>query len=153
VVDLVKHQNLTEWFAMPNTPALVHAGITGLHAQAAVGESDRKAAEGLLAAVGATLWFDAEGDLDAVTAVSGSGPAYVFYAIEALETAARRLATPARESIRRAHGTKWPWKASRGRARPTREPSRHRSLPALRDVRRLVPLALCRRLGELLPKP
>jgi len=77
--------------AMPNTPALVHAGITGLHAQAAVGETDRKAAEGLLAAVGATLWFDAESDLDAVTAVSGSGPAYVFYAIEALETAARGL--------------------------------------------------------------
>ena len=67
--------------------------------------------------------------------------------------ATRPLATSAREPIRRAHGTKSRWPASRGRARPTREPSRHRSLPALRDVRRLVPLALCRRLGELLPKP
>jgi pyrroline-5-carboxylate reductase len=77
--------------AMPNTPALVHAGITGLHAPAGVGDPDRAAAEHLLGAVGATLWFEQEGDLDAVTAVSGSGPAYVFYAIEALEAAAREL--------------------------------------------------------------
>ena len=77
--------------AMPNTPALVHAGITGLHAPPAVGADDRQAAEDLLAAVGATLWFDREEDLDAVTAVSGSGPAYVFYAMEALERAAREL--------------------------------------------------------------
>ena len=77
--------------AMPNTPALVHAGITGLHAPAAVGEPDRAAAQHLLASVGATLWFEEEGDLDAVVAVSGSGPAYVFYAIEALEAAARSL--------------------------------------------------------------
>ena len=77
--------------AMPNTPALVHAGITGLHAPAGVGDPDRAAAQHLLASVGATLWFEEEGDLDAVVAVSGSGPAYVFYAIEALETAARSL--------------------------------------------------------------
>jgi pyrroline-5-carboxylate reductase len=77
--------------AMPNTPALVHAGITGLHAPAALGKPDREVAEALLAAVGATLWFEKESELDVVTAVSGSGPAYVFYAIEALETAARRL--------------------------------------------------------------
>jgi pyrroline-5-carboxylate reductase len=77
--------------AMPNTPALVHAGITGLHAAQGVGPDDRQAAEDLLAAVGATLWFERESDLDAVTAVSGSGPAYVFYAMEALERAAREL--------------------------------------------------------------
>ena len=77
--------------AMPNTPALVHAGITGLHAGPEVGEADRQAAETLLGAVGTTIWFDQEGELDAVTAVSGSGPAYVFYAIEALEAAARDL--------------------------------------------------------------
>ncbi len=77
--------------AMPNTPALVHAGITGLHAPEGVNPDDRQAAEDLLAAVGATLWFEREEDLDAVTAVSGSGPAYVFYAIEALERAAREL--------------------------------------------------------------
>jgi pyrroline-5-carboxylate reductase len=80
--------------AMPNTPALVHAGITGLHAGPSVGGDDRQAAEDLLAAVGATLWFERESDLDAVTAVSGSGPAYVFYAMEALERAARELGLP-----------------------------------------------------------
>lgn len=77
--------------AMPNTPALVHAGITGLYAPPEVSEEDRKTADTLLSAVGATVWFPREGDLDAVTAVSGSGPAYVFYAMEALEESARRL--------------------------------------------------------------
>lgn len=77
--------------AMPNTPALVHAGITGLFALPSVSENDRQAAQDLLSAVGATLWFEHETDLDAVTAVSGSGPAYVFYAIEALEAAAGEL--------------------------------------------------------------
>ena len=76
--------------AMPNMPALVHAGVTGLFA-AGLPDSDRQAAEALMSSVGATLWFDDEADLDAVTAVSGSGPAYVFYALEALETAAREL--------------------------------------------------------------
>ena len=95
----IRLQSLGSWLggrtrlvrAMPNTPALVHAGISGLYAPPEVGQEDRSTAESLLAAVGATLWFDKESDLDAVTAVSGSGPAYVFYAIEALETAARRL--------------------------------------------------------------
>jgi pyrroline-5-carboxylate reductase len=95
----VRLQNISRWLggarrlvrAMPNTPALVHAGVTGLHAYEGLSLADRKAAEALLGAVGATLWFEREGDLDAVTAVSGSGPAYVFYAIEALQTAAQRL--------------------------------------------------------------
>ncbi len=77
--------------AMPNIPALVHAGITGLFALPSASEGDRNAAQMLLSAVGATIWFDHESDLDAVTAVSGSGPAYVFYALEALEAAARDL--------------------------------------------------------------
>ena len=77
--------------AMPNTPALVHAGVSGLYAPEHMDGADRAAAEQMLAAVGATLWFANESDLDAVTAVSGSGPAYVFYAIEALEEAARGL--------------------------------------------------------------
>jgi pyrroline-5-carboxylate reductase len=80
--------------AMPNTPALVHAGVTGLYAPSVVGTEDRNAAEAMMSAVGAALWFESEGDLDAVTAVSGSGPAYVFYAIEALEEAARKLGLP-----------------------------------------------------------
>ncbi len=77
--------------AMPNTPALIRAGITGLYAAKAVGNAARTATEALLGAVGETAWFDDEAMLDAVTAVSGSGPAYVFYFIEALEAAAREL--------------------------------------------------------------
>ncbi len=77
--------------AMPNTPALVAAGITGLHAMPGVSDAQRRSAEQILAAVGDTFWVDGENDLDAVTAVSGSGPAYVFYFIEALEQAAREL--------------------------------------------------------------
>lgn len=76
---------------MPNTPALALAGISGLFATPAVSAADRKAAETILGAVGATVWLDREEDLDAVTAVSGSGPAYVFYFIEALERAACEL--------------------------------------------------------------
>jgi pyrroline-5-carboxylate reductase len=77
--------------AMPNTPALVHAGVTGLFAAAAVDAEGRGRAEKVLGAVGETVWLAREEDLDAVTAVSGSGPAYVFYFIEALEQAAREM--------------------------------------------------------------
>ena len=77
--------------AMPNTPALIRAGITGLYAMPDVGASARAAVETLLGAVGKTAWFEDESMLDAVTAVSGSGPAYVFYFIEALEQAAQEL--------------------------------------------------------------
>jgi pyrroline-5-carboxylate reductase len=95
----IRLESLARWLggkkrlvrAMPNTPALVHAGITGLYAPQGVGAQDRAAAEQLLGAVGVTLWFEQESDLDAVTAVSGSGPAYVFYAMEAIEEAARSL--------------------------------------------------------------
>ncbi|HXF66914.1 MAG TPA: pyrroline-5-carboxylate reductase [Burkholderiales bacterium] len=76
---------------MPNTPALALAGVSGLYAQAAVSEAERAAAETILGAVGTVLWFEREEELDAVTAVSGSGPAYVFYFIEALEQAACEL--------------------------------------------------------------
>lgn len=77
--------------AMPNTPALVAAGISGLYAMPSVSAVQRDTAERILSAVGATFWVDEERDLDAVTAVSGSGPAYVFYFIEALEQAALEL--------------------------------------------------------------
>jgi len=80
---------------MPNTPALVHAGVSGLYAPPAVGAAQRAAAAKILGAVGSVLWFARESDLDAVTAVSGSGPAYVFYFIEALERGARELGLPA----------------------------------------------------------
>lgn len=73
--------------AMPNTPALVQAGIAGLYAAPAVGQDARSQAEAVLRAVGGVVWVDDEPQLDAVTAVSGSGPAYVFYFIESLEAA------------------------------------------------------------------
>jgi len=76
---------------MPNTPALIGAGITGLCADPSVDREGRDMAEKILGAVGQTLWIADEAQMDAVTAVSGSGPAYVFYFIEALESAAREL--------------------------------------------------------------
>jgi pyrroline-5-carboxylate reductase len=77
--------------AMPNTPAMIGAGIAGLYALSGVDGDGRSRASAVLESVGATLWCEREDELDAVTAVSGSGPAYVFYFIEALETAAREL--------------------------------------------------------------
>jgi pyrroline-5-carboxylate reductase len=74
--------------AMPNTPALVQAGISGLYAPDTVDSHGRSAAEAILRAVGSVVWVADEPQLDAVTAVSGSGPAYVFFCIEALEDAA-----------------------------------------------------------------
>lgn len=77
--------------AMPNTPALVRCGITGLFAPGDLGPEARDRAAMLLGAVGDTVWLDREADLDAVTAISGSGPAYVFYLMESLEAAGREL--------------------------------------------------------------
>jgi pyrroline-5-carboxylate reductase len=77
--------------AMPNTPALLRAGITGLYAAAKATEADRKTAQRVLGAVGSVIWLDREEHMDGVTAVSGSGPAYVFYFIEALQQAAVEL--------------------------------------------------------------
>jgi pyrroline-5-carboxylate reductase len=74
--------------AMPNTPALIGQGIAGLYAREAVNAEERKQIERLLAPTGRTLWVAAETDLDAVTALSGSGPAYVFYFVEAMMQAA-----------------------------------------------------------------
>jgi pyrroline-5-carboxylate reductase len=76
---------------MPNTPALVGAGITGLYADPSVDPDGRDKADKILAAVGQTVWIDDEAQMDAITAISGSGPAYVFYFIEAIEAAARQL--------------------------------------------------------------
>lgn len=73
---------------MPNTPALIGAGITGLCALPEVTADERAAADRVLRAVGATVWIADEGKMDAVTAISGSGPAYVFLFIEALQQAA-----------------------------------------------------------------
>ena len=73
--------------SMPNTPALLGAGATGLYANARCSDADRALAERVLGAVGVTVWIDDEHLMDAVTAVSGSGPAYFFRLIEALQAA------------------------------------------------------------------
>ena len=77
--------------AMPNTPALVGAGITGLFALPQTPERDRELADQLMSAVGATLWVQTENLIDAVTAMSGSGPAYVFHFMEAMQAAGIEL--------------------------------------------------------------
>ena len=77
--------------AMPNTPALIGMGIAGLFARAAVSGADRERVEQVLAPTGRTLWVEREADLDAVTALSGSGPAYVFYFAEAMMAAAQEM--------------------------------------------------------------
>lgn len=77
--------------AMPNTPAQIQSGITGLYAMPSVSKIHISDADQILSAVGTTIWLDDEGELDAVTAISGSGPAYVFYFIEALQEAALTL--------------------------------------------------------------
>jgi pyrroline-5-carboxylate reductase len=98
----IRTTDLSRWLSgyghivrvMPNTPALVRQGIAGLYAMREVGAEARSKAERLMRSVGETIWFDDESALDAVTAVSGSGPAYVFYFIEALQRAALELGLP-----------------------------------------------------------
>jgi pyrroline-5-carboxylate reductase len=75
--------------SMPNTPALLGAGVTGLHASSEVDAAGRQRAELLLSSAGPTVWIEAEATMDAVTGVSGSGPAYVFLLAEAMEAAAK----------------------------------------------------------------
>lgn len=77
--------------AMPNTPALVQAGATGLYASDAISADERALAESLLRAVGVSVWVNEESQLDAVTALSGSGPAYVFLVMEAMQAAGEKL--------------------------------------------------------------
>lgn len=83
------HQRIVR--TMPNTPALIGAGISGLFAAPGVDNEQRQLADTILGAVGSTVWVEDEAQVDAVTAISGSGPAYVFYFIEALEAAAVEL--------------------------------------------------------------
>ena len=91
--------------AMPNTPALIGQGMSGLFARESVSTEERAHAEALLASTGKTLWVQHEDDLDAVTAVSGSGPAYVFYVIEALIEAAQAMGLSAAQGRELALGT------------------------------------------------
>ena len=76
---------------MPNTPALIGMGITGMVAGLGVSPRQRECAEAIMRAVGETVWLEQEALIDPVTAVSGSGPAYVFYFIEAMQQAAQEM--------------------------------------------------------------
>ncbi|MCK9564003.1 MAG: pyrroline-5-carboxylate reductase, partial [Bacteroidales bacterium] len=76
---------------MPNTPALVHLGASGLFASALVSSGQKALAEQLFSAVGVMVWLDAEAEIDAVTALSGSGPAYFFLLMEAMQSAGETL--------------------------------------------------------------
>lgn len=99
VVTGIQASDLSRWLGghksivrtMPNTPALIHQGITGMYAMNEVLQEQRILADAIMQAVGQTLWVDRENLLDTVTAVSGSGPAYVFYFIEALQQAGQSL--------------------------------------------------------------
>ena len=90
---------------MPNTPALVGQGMTGLFARAGVGAAERAQVERVLGPTGQLLWVAREDDLDAVTAISGSGPAYVFYFVEAMMAAAQQMGLSAEQGRQLALGT------------------------------------------------
>jgi pyrroline-5-carboxylate reductase len=102
----IRCEDLARWLGgyeaivrvMPNTPAQVQQGVSALYATTAVTEVQRRQAESILRAVGQTLWLDEESRMDAVTAISGSGPAYVFYFMEALQQAAIELGFNAEEA-------------------------------------------------------
>lgn len=95
----ITHSSLSQWLGknvsivrcMPNTPALVRSGATALFANDQVSEDHKNLAENILRSVGICLWVDFESELDAVTAVSGSGPAYFFLLMEAMERSAEEL--------------------------------------------------------------
>ncbi len=91
--------------AMPNTPALIGKGITGLFADTAVNQDDRVLAETICHAVGQAVWVAEEKLMDAVTAVSGSGPAYVFAFLEAMQSAGEKLGLDATTARQLAYAT------------------------------------------------
>jgi pyrroline-5-carboxylate reductase len=102
----VRSKDISRWLGnyaaivrvMPNTPAQIRAGISALYAMPEVSQTQRDQANIILAAAGKTLWLDDEAKMDAVTAISGSGPAYVFYFIEALQDAGLALGLDAEAS-------------------------------------------------------
>lgn len=108
----IRSDSIAAWLAservvrsMPNTPALVGMGTTGLFARGAVTADDRALVEQVIATTGESLWVQAEGDLDAVTALSGSGPAYVFLFLEAMVEAGAEMGLPPDQARRLAIGT------------------------------------------------
>ncbi len=109
----IRAEDISRWLggydaivrSMPNTPALIGKGVTGMVAMAGVSAEQRQAADNIMRAVGATVWLDDEALIDSVTAVSGSGPAYVFYFIEAMQQAASELGLNAEQGTQLAIAT------------------------------------------------
>ncbi len=108
----IRSDSIAAWLAterivrsMPNTPALVGQGMTGLFARGAVTPADKTLVERVIATTGESLWVRAEADLDAVTALSGSGPAYVFLFLEAMVEAGMQMGLPPEQARRLAIGT------------------------------------------------
>jgi pyrroline-5-carboxylate reductase len=103
----IRAQDIARWLntenvvrCMPNTPALIQSGVTGMYALPGVSQANKKIAESILNAIGSTVWLQEEVMLDGVTAISGSGPAYVFYFIEAMQQAAKELGFDEEQSKR-----------------------------------------------------
>ena len=97
----IRSDSIAQWLgtervvrSMPNTPALIGKGITALFARVAVSSADRALVDSVVATTGESLWVTEESQLDAVTALSGSGPAYVFYFIEAMTEAGAAMGLP-----------------------------------------------------------
>lgn len=108
----IRSQSIANWVqservirAMPNTPALIGKGVAGLFARAGIDRSDRRTAERILASTGDVLWMEREELLDVVTALSGSGPAYVFYFIEAMTEAGVAMGLTTEQAHRIVVGT------------------------------------------------
>lgn len=108
----IRSSSIAQWTAndaivraMPNTPALVGQGMTALFARAGVTAAQQALAEQIIGTTGQLLWVQKEEQLDAVTALSGSGPAYVFYFLEAMQQAGVEMGLPAEQALQLAIGT------------------------------------------------
>jgi pyrroline-5-carboxylate reductase len=108
----INSSSISQWLdvkrvvrAMPNTPALIGRGITGLFAREAVQADDRQAVEQVITPTGQLLWLQEESQLDAVTALSGSGPAYVFYFLDAMAQAGDDMGLPRDQALQLAIAT------------------------------------------------
>jgi pyrroline-5-carboxylate reductase len=111
----IRSDSIAQWLGterivrtMPNTPALVGKGMSALYARPAVGAPERSQVEAILASTGEFLWVESEKQLDAVTALSGSGPAYVFYFLEAMARAGTAMGLSAQQAHQLAVG----WRAA-----------------------------------------
>jgi pyrroline-5-carboxylate reductase len=108
----IRSDSIAQWLGterivrtMPNTPALVGKGMSALYARPAVSEAERLQIAAIMASTGEFLWVDSEKQLDAVTALSGSGPAYVFYFLEAMTRAGVAMGLPEAQAHQLAVGT------------------------------------------------